>query len=546
MAPSWRRDMDSPLSTPAGPAWTRTALELALAWALPLAALAAWAAWSLAQVSPIGTFSDSIDYLVLSDFYARYFHGEAAGETSAYFSQSRFPPLFPLVLAAAGAVPLNEFPAHVVTQLLAIAAMLAFVAWFLLETHRIAVASLLGLAAFVAAGQIHLLLNPVSEPLMMVLLGSTLLLSARVRASESSLLVLAALVGLVPMARMAGAALVAAFALWLWCNSAVSTRRRLAALSVATLPMAAWLVYRSLLPIEESYVAALSLERATAAFGGWSGFLHQPAWMLRGLASAFGPNPGLLSLSVACVMAILATVALPERMRANKLDAWFTPIYAGLVLVWPYPAETGRLLLVLAPVLMLQAWSGATLLAAWTRERAPVARALPAVALLLLVGACVPAWSTTIHRARLVRDPVLAPYIRTPAYFAAESDSLAVANAESWARIVALAAELPDVVPGGDCVYSLFPGMTWFLSGRQTRVEEIPLEVSDAGTSLGELRACRYVIAVNLHGTRHGMPALFPLEALGARAVPVLHSEFMHDGRRVIAAVLLDLGAPAR
>jgi hypothetical protein len=519
---------------------------LTLAWALPLVALVAWAAWSLATVSPIGTFSDSIDYLLLSDFYARHFHGEAAGETSAYFSQSRFPPLFPLLLAAAGAVPLNEFPAYVVTHLLAIAAMLAFVAWFLLETGRIAVASLLGLAAFAAAGQLHLLLNPVSEPLMLLLLGSALLLSTRVQARHSSLLVLAALVGLVPMARMAGAALVAAFAIWLWRNRAISTGHRLAALSMATLPMAAWLVYRSLLPIEESYVAALSLERVTAAFGGWSGFLHQPAWMLRGLSGVFGPNPVTLTLSIAGVLVVLAAVALPARLRAQKLDAWFTPVYAGLVLVWPYPAETGRLLLVLAPVLMLQAWCGAAMLATWTRERVPFARALPALTLLLLVAACVPGWSATIQRARLLHDPALAPYLRTPAYFAAESDSLALANAESWARIVALTAELPDVVPDGDCVYSLFPGMTWFLSGRLTQVQEIPLEVTDGRAALDQLRACRYVIAFNLRGTRRGMPALFPLEALGTRAAPVLHSEFMHDGRRVIAAVLLDLGAPGR
>jgi len=281
------------------------------------------------------------------------------------------------------------------------------------------------------------------------------------------------------------------------------------------------------------------------AFGGWSGLLLQPLQMLRGIASLFGPNPDTMSISVACLLALLAAIALPSRLRANHLDAWFTPIYAGLVLLWPYPAETGRLLLVLMPVLMLQAWHGTGLLATPMQQRLPAARRLPGAAVLVFVAACVPAWSTTIHRATLPIDPALAPYARTPAYFAVDTDSAATVHAESWARIVGMAAELPGVVPPGDCVYSLFPAMTWFLSGRATRVSEIPREVADGRAPLSGLRACRFVLPVNLRNSRVEVPPLFPLADLGSRASPVLHSEFRHEGRRIVAAVLLKLPAQA-
>ena len=55
---------------------------------------------------------------------------------------------------------------------------------------------------------------------------------------------------------------------------------------IAALPASAWLGYRSLLPIEESYVASMSAQRVLDSFGGWLGLLSQPLNLLRGLAYA--------------------------------------------------------------------------------------------------------------------------------------------------------------------------------------------------------------------------------------------------------------------
>lgn len=507
---------------------------------LPFAVLLPWLWWVLDALPALGTFSDSIDYLVLSEYYSRYFRDEVPRYAVAFFGQSRFPPLFPLALAVVDASPLNLEPALILGGAFAMLAALATAAWYLTEIRPTWVAGMLLLVGAAAAAPMLQLLNPVSEPFMQLLLMPAFMLAARQPRPSSSLIVLAALVGVIPLARMAGVALVAAFIVWLLRRDDLGWRQRLPYAAIAAFPAAAWLAYRSLLPIEESYVAALSADRVLEAFGGWAGLLSQPLNLLRGLATVIDPLPGPLAWVAATLVVALAMFALPSRLRSNSLDAWYTLAYAGLVLVWPYPAEATRLMLALMPVLLLQAWHGATLLAkagavgAWSRYP------WPALGTLVLLAACIPAWWHITHRARLPIDPDLERYRRSPAYFLADSDELAIAGTESWARIVAMAAELPQVVPRDDCVYTFFPAMIWVQSGQRTRVKPIPSDVARGRMPLDQLRDCRFLMPINTSSAQTGAPPLYPLDALHDRTIPILHSEFAFRDGRVVAAVLLE------
>lgn len=507
---------------------------------LPVAVLLPWLWWVLAATPLLGTFSDSIDYLVLSEYYSRYFRDEVPRYAVAFFGQSRFPPLFPLALAAVDASPLNVEPALLLGAAFALLAVVATVAWYLTEIRPAWACALLALVGAAAAAPMLQLINPVSEPFMQLLLMPALVLAGRKPREASSCLVLAALVGVIPLARMAGVALVAAFIVWLLRRPDLGWRQRLGCAAIAALPAAAWLAYRSLLPIEESYVAAMTAERVLDAFGGWTGLLLQPVNLLRGLATVFDPLPGVLAWAGAVSVATLAAIALPARLRSNALDAWYTLAYVGLVLVWPYPAEATRLMLALMPVLLLQAWHGATLLSNPSARSAWLRRPWPALCVLAWVAACVPAWWHIAHRARLPIDADLERYRRTPAYFMADSDELAIAGTESWARIVAMAAELPQVVPRNDCVYTFFPAMIWVQSGQRTRVKPIPVDVARGRIPLDQLRDCRFLMPINTSSAQTGAPPLYPLDALRDRTVPVLQSEFPFRDGRVVAAVLLE------
>ncbi len=512
-----------------------------LATSLPaIAVLLPWIWWILEALPALGTFSDSIDYLVLSEYYSRHFRDVVPQYAVAFFGQSRFPPLFPLALAAVDASPLNLQPALLLSGAFAILAVVATSAWYVTEIRPTWVSALLVLVGTAAAAPMLQLINPVSEPFMQMLLMPAFILAARRPRPGSSLIVLAALVGLIPLARMAGVALVAAFVIWLIRRSDVPRRQGLLYAVVALLPASAWLGYRSLLPIEESYVASLSAQRMLDAFGGWLGLLSQPLNLLSGLASVFDPLLGPLAWAGATLVVILAVLALPSRLRSNSLDAWYTMAYVGLVLIWPYPAEATRLMSAILPVVLLQAWNGASLVATAGAGREWSTRQWPALFAVAWVIACMPAWWHIVHRASLPIDPDLERYRRSPAYFMSESDELAIAGTGAWARIVAMAEELPQVVPRNDCVYTFFPAMIWVLSGQRTRVKPIPSDVARGRMSLDQLRDCRFLMPVNTSSAQTGVPPLYPLDALRDRTRPVLKSEFAFRDGRVVAAVLLE------
>lgn len=513
---------------------------------LPVAVLLPWLWWVLKVLPALGTFSDSIDYLVLSEYYSRHFRDVVPQYAVAFFGQSRFPPLFPLALATVDASPLNLHPALLLSGAFAILAAVATAAWYLTEIRPTWASAVLVLVGTAAATSMLQLINPVSEPFMQMLLMPALILAARKPRPGSSLIVLAALVGLIPLARMAGVALVAAFMIWLVRRDDVPRRQGLLYAVIAALPASAWLGYRSLLPIEESYVASMSAQRVLDSFGGWLGLLSQPLNLLRGLASVFDPIPGPLAWAGATLVVLLAVLALPTRLRSNSLDAWYTLAYAGLVLIWPYPAEATRLMLALMPVLLLQAWHGATLLAKASADRGGASRQWPALFAMFWLVACFPAWWHVVHRAGLSIDPDLERYRRSPAYFLADSDELAVAGTETWARVVAMAAELPQVVPRNDCVYTFFPAMIWVNSGQQVRVRPIPSEVARGRMPIDQLRECRFLMPVNTSSAQTGVPPLYPLYALQDSTRPVLKSEFAFRNGRVVAAVLLEWADPGR
>lgn len=520
---------------PATPSNAVPAVRWAMAWACVALALAAWCAWVLWHPPSLGHFTDSVDYLVIGEFFRGALGGDAPEQAANYFRHSRFPPLFPLVLAAAGATPDHPVPGLVLTQALALLASALFVAWYLREGLATPTAALLGLAAFACPAALYWLLTPMSEPLLLLLVGAALLRASRPAASPASLLVLAGLVGLAPIARMAGLALVVAFGAWLLREGAVARSRRALAFVVAALPAAAWIAYRSLLPIEESYLDALAPERMLNAFGGWDGVLRQPLALVDALAAAFTPFPRGLQQFAAVLLLGLAALGLPERLRRNRLDAWFTPLYLGLVLVWPYPAEATRLMLVLLPVLALQACAaipGLRPLA--TSGTRGAATAVAAIAVL----ACLPGWWHTLQRARIPLDPELEAQRRSTAYFVVDTDDQAQFGAEILARLVALSEELPDVVPRGDCVYTLHPALVWVHSGRSVAVRVIPPEVIDGRAPLQRLRDCRFLLVANLQVMQFEVPALYPLAQLRDRLRPVLHSVFEHRGETVPAAYL--------
>lgn len=482
-----------------------------------------------------GGFSDSVDYLVLADYFRGQFDASVHTYSRTYFGISRFPPLYPLTLAAAGAGIASPQPAYWLTYVQAIAALLFVALWLRRENERAGPAAAFSVALALCPGLLLLQTNPISEPLLTALLFGAMLLAARA-AGHGRWLAFAMVVSIVPLARMSGIALIAAAIAWSLLGLRLRGGTALAAASVMLLPTAAWVGYRRLLPIETDYLDQLGLAQILGELGGWSGLLlgqWQRLW--RGYIELFDPGVGWLGAAVGSAVLALAVLGWWQRLRHAKLDALFLPLYLGLVFVWPFPAEIPRLLSVTLPIVLQSALDGAMRL----RMRSLPSTQRAAILASLLVVAGAPSLFQFWRRMLIDLDPVLAAHARTPSFLTYPSEQRARQWLEIRARMAAAIRALPGEVPRSECVYSALPAFVWFVAQGQVNVKPVPMRLDPARPAREQFAACRYFLVAQVTSPQHGQPGMYPLDHIREWTRPVFVSMIRLDADRQAPAVAL-------
>lgn len=308
---------------------------------------------------------DSVSYLVMAQVFSPYFPaGEFVAE--AFGREAFYPPLFPLLLALAGASH-DIALAHAVTALLLAACLPLLYALGLrwldtpwAATGAVAATALLPSLWINAKGIL-------SEPLFLLLLLATLRAldadgKGRARMFGLTLLMIALV-----LTRAVGLVVVAAHAVWALArrNERLPLRLRetLPALGAAA-AYGLWLFLRPAATPDEylriavesagpyldsaSGLAALGARFATRA--DTMGQAWVAALMLFWVEGR--PVPALLAGAIA--VAALAGMAL--RFRDGKADAWMTAAYLGTFLLWPFPGQMTRFLFPAVPILLLYAF----------------------------------------------------------------------------------------------------------------------------------------------------------------------------------------------
>jgi len=499
----------------------RVALLLGVSAAVASLALLVW----MALLGPvIGGFSDSAEYVVLADFFLGHFTGALQQYSANYYGVSRFPPLYPLTLAIAGAGMEASLRAHWVTVVESAAALALLAAWLKQQLRDTGAAALLFAAFVLLPGWLLLGLNPLSEPLFFALLFACLLVADRWRDGESSPWVLAALVSILPLARSAGLALVVAAIVWFHLHG--QRRLRLAALATAMcVPILAWMAYRRILPIDYDYSAQLTLDRVLEVFGGWDGWLlGQWPRMFNAVIDNLDPSRHRYAIPAAGLLLAFGIVGWWLRLRARRLDPLFLVVYLGLVFVWPYPAEQQRLLLVALPFVMLCAADAVVYLAARVR---PVSPLLAAAFVAVIVIAPASTFLARVpHRLALDVAPELSSHRATPSFFLLLDDDDALHWLELRERIVQVMSELPGIVPRTDCVYSTSPALAWMVTGGRVSIRPTIAGIETAERARREMGECRYFLVAFITSPQHRQPPLYPHRLIEAWTRPVLLSEF--------------------
>ena len=352
---------------------------------------------------------DSVSYLVMAQVFSPY-QAASPAVTAAFAREAFYPPLFPGLLALAGAAHDIAW-AHGFTALLLAAALPVLYAlgvrW--LESRWVAAFAVLCTALLPA-----LWVNAkgiLSEPLFCALLLALLLAMERDESRRRTAL-LAVLLAALALTRTAGLAVAGFYALWALTRRVQPLRSRFLSLVPAIAAGAAYAAWIAVRPAETADDnMRIVLERAGAFLGGeqpWAAMGESLARQARAVAEAW--VGGLVvywiegrpvRLALCGLVGALSLVGLVLRLRAGKPDAWLMAGYLALYLVWPFYDQMGRFLFPVLPVLVLYAFlaSGA---AAKTLGRRP---ALTQAAIgLLMLSLAVPAMAF-IHQRAIARGP---------------------------------------------------------------------------------------------------------------------------------------------
>jgi hypothetical protein len=318
----------------------------------------------------LATFADdSVSYLVMAQAFSPY-HAASAAVAEAFPREAFYPPLFPLVLALAGAAHDIAW-AHAATALM-LAAALPFV--YLLGARWLGSRG----AALAAVACIALLpslwINAkgiLSEPLLCLLLAATCWMLDRNESGPDAPWTTVALMAAMTLTRTAALPMVGAYALWALSRRGRPFAARLRGMAPALAALAAYGLWVLLRPsMTEDDYARILVERGQGLFDGRAGFLaalgmsmaRQAHAIVEGWAGSlllFWVEGQPARFALASVVGILSLAGLALRFVRGKADAWMLAAYLATLLAWPFYEQMERFLFPALPVLVLYAYYAA-------------------------------------------------------------------------------------------------------------------------------------------------------------------------------------------
>ncbi len=455
-----------------------------------------------AQVGDIG--NDAVDYLLMAQHLSPYLgHGAVIDQAAAL---SRFPPLYPLILAWFGAAGPDLHRAHLVTTAFLLLALPAWYAWLRRQQLAPAQSALMVLAFAAAPGTWFTGLNLHSEYpyLLWSILALLFLERYRSEGRDENLFAAALFVASAALTRTVGAVLFAPLIL-----AALRGPRRsgLLALLMAAAPLLVWhLLHRP----RHSYDTALFMYYGMDSLRI---FRTQLSTELPALWSAFAEN---LSTSLALyplAYALGAVCAACGVWRAVRLrpDGVYLAAYCSVLLIWPYPNVAQRLVWAVLPVLLAQPLLA---LAEMRREipKAGYLAACTAACAGITLLTALPAIAQTAERYRMADDDGFAAARGFEGWYAADPRH-AVHRVFSQLVFVQALEQIPAFVPESDCVIAVRTDLVNYYAQRRSVFP--PLNSTPDPYFMETMRAtgCHYVFMYNAADGHFPVP-LHPLQRL--------------------------------
>lgn len=460
--------------------------------------------WSWSRV--IGELgSDAPDYMIMARYYAAPLSPDAADRDFA--SVSRFPPLYPMLLAVLGGSQ-DLLRAHLITTACLLLGLVVFALWLTRQGVTGAAAALLTLLFAMLPNTWMMGLRPQSEYLYLLLSLTALLLLARHERNRQAdtLLTAALLVAAASLERTIGVTLLAPLAWVAWRERRL---RGLPTVALAAAPLLAWhFLHRARLGYNKSIAVtygehplASLIQRVPELFEVyWTGFRHSflPAALPPALASA-----------------IAATGALAAVWRLLRLrpDAIYLCAYGPVLLIWPFPEEAERLLWPVLPILLAQPLLVIAEMNSAGARRDAAVQAYAACLAVSIMAMALPSIARAADRYRAASFwPMLADARHYEGWYHPDL-AYAVDRVVGQLGTMEALAEIPRFAPADDCVAAARPNFVTYVARRRSVFP--PLNSVPDPWFMRILRetGCHYVFMYGGTGSQFPVP-FHPLQRL--------------------------------
>lgn len=290
---------------------------------------------------------DSAVYLLTAQYYSPWHaHSSIAAD---FGSASSYPPLFPLLLGLAN-LGGNVAIAHVMTTTFLLVAFLCLFAWLRTLGHTPFTAGMSTLVFALLPGTYVQAISILSENLYLLCTLVALVATTRFEKdrNERWLWYAASGVALSMLTRSAGVTLYVAFLIYLFVRRA-SQQWRLGL--VALLPFMLWETLHGL--NQPGYVSSF-LRNYTS--GSQTRFLSQLHDQITSVGSGWIENfsSNQVGIPVSALIAALCLGGLVRRLYLKQIDGFYAVAYLLLICLWPFPAESKRLVFPIVPILLVQ------------------------------------------------------------------------------------------------------------------------------------------------------------------------------------------------
>jgi hypothetical protein len=290
---------------------------------------------------------DSAIYLLTAQYYSPW---SAHSDVAADFARaSSYPPLFPLLLGGAG-LGGNVAVAHAVTTSFLLSVVLLFYVWLRALRQSQLAAGMSALVFMLLPGTYAQALSILSENLYLLCTLFALVAVAHFETERDVRWLWAAVVGvaLSMLTRSAGMAVYLAFLAYLIVWGAPQ-RWRLG--FAALLPFVLWQVLHGL--NQPGYISSFAGKYAA---DGWSAILAQLHVQMVAVGSGWLENfvTNSVGVPVAVIIGAACLAGMVRRLYQRQFDGFYVLAYLLLVVLWPFPAESKRLVFPILPVLLVQ------------------------------------------------------------------------------------------------------------------------------------------------------------------------------------------------